>query len=112
MNRRKFVLLGIAGAAVTSVPFAGCTRTDAAATPQFLRSLLTDAQLREIGEAYRKRFPSESTAKILRSLVEPSLPSINEVIAAEFRQGRIVVINGWILSETEGRQAALYSLNP
>lgn len=110
MNRRKFVMLGLSGAAAINLPFVACS-SGSQYSPQFLGSVIPESRIREIGKAYVAQFPSESNVQVLRTLVPSSLSSINENIEADFAQGRVVVINGWVLSLTESRQAALYYLN-
>jgi hypothetical protein len=43
-------------------------------------------------------------------LLPASSPPISSVIHDDFEKGRTVVLNGWILSLTEARQCALFSL--
>jgi hypothetical protein len=38
--------------------------------------------------------------------------SIDDQIRDDFTAGRTVVVDGWVLSVTEARQAALFSLAP
>ena len=41
-----------------------------------------------------------------------SAASIDDQIRDDFESGRITVVDGWLLSVTEARQAALFSLTP
>jgi hypothetical protein len=81
--------------------------------------MLGPERAREIGTRYRATVPRENTAT-LREAISSSqhrqFPwirsrSIEEQIRDDFAAGRTVVVNGWVLSETEARQCALYSLS-
>jgi len=37
---------------------------------------------------------------------------VNEQVQLDFARGRTVMLNGWVLSVTEARQCALFSLLP
>ena len=84
-----------------------------------LLHFLPDAQrVKEIGDAYRSQFPEENDRHVLRSRLLESFPSdhalseaaIKRQISAEFEEGQVVRVNGWVLSRSEARQCALYSL--
>jgi hypothetical protein len=64
--------------------------------------------------------PRENTADALRDAISSSqhrqFPwirrrSIEEQVRDDFAAGRTVVVSGWVLSETEARQCALFSLS-
>jgi hypothetical protein len=122
MDRRRFVQVASAGmvAALTSW---GC-----ADNPEHVRELARPALLemlgpertREIGTAYRAAAPQESTAAALRSAIYSSRSgwfalrsnrSIDAQVHDDFETGRTVLVSGWVLSQTEARQCALYSLS-
>jgi hypothetical protein len=82
--------------------------------------MLGPARVREIGTQYRGAFPKENTAAALQDAItrsqHPNFPliwrrSIEDQIRDDFAAGRTVLIGGWVLSETEARQCALYSLS-
>jgi hypothetical protein len=116
MKRRRFVLLAIAGTATVSVPLSKCGAGNYPDRPQFLYTSIGKAKTKEIGKAYILQFPAESDRKILIQLITNGLKQqpdseINLVIQNEFRNGKVVIVNGWILSVTEARQSALFYLN-
>ena len=117
MKRRRFVLLGLAGTAAVSLPLSYCGTGNNTVGPDFLLSLLGKAKTKEIGKSYVERFPSEADSKKLTALISAALNEqpgspVNLRIQNEFRGGKILIINGWILSLTEARQSALFYLNP
>ncbi len=78
-----------------------------------MRSVFVDScAIRELGKAYRNACPAEDEFDILRDLNASGDVSINldEIIGQDFAKGNTVQIQGWILSRTEARQYALFSL--
>lgn len=115
MERRRFVILALAGTAAVSLPLSCASGVDDY-RPEHLNSLIGKSKTIEIGKAYVERFPSESdrnklTALITSTLKEQPASKINVRLQNEFRNGKVVIINGWILSVTEARQSALQYLN-
>jgi hypothetical protein len=136
MKRRTFVLLTITGAVSMTVPFAGCDRGNKAviatlARPEALSHICDVAAIGQIGVAYRAQTPLEARQDRLTDLLlanlglpmsgggkkktvgidETRLPNLlDQKIRDDFSGGKIVVIKGWVLSITEARQCALYSL--
>src|ERR1700720_2887338 len=84
-----------------------------------LLEMLGAERTREIGTQYRAAVPNENTAAALRAAISGSQKkfpwiarrSIKEQIRDDFGAGRTVIVGGWVLSETEARQCALYSLS-
>ena len=83
--------------------------------------MLGTERVRQLGTHYRAATPSENSAAALRAAVSnqgqlriPLLgrKSIEDQIREDFADGRTVLIDGWVLSVTEARQAALFSLTP
>ena len=126
MDRRQFI--GIAGGGVAlALTASGC---DAGASYDTLVLARTDLvaalgadTVRTIGESYRAMTPGERDAESLREAIIASRPwtahvpglrqpSPAELVQHDFDRGRTVVVQGWILSATEARQCALYSLRP
>jgi hypothetical protein len=79
--------------------------------------------VRAIGARYREMVPAERTAESLAAAIDDSRPlssrlpwatrpTVAEMVRTDFARGRTVVVDGWILSATEARQCALYSLRP
>jgi hypothetical protein len=123
LDRRRFLQLTAAGM-VASLTDSACTRDngdDAQGLSQpALLEMLGPERAREIGTQYRAAVPGENSAAALRAAISSSqhqgFPwirqrSIDEQIRDDFAAGRTVVVNGWVLSETEARQCALYSLS-
>ena len=81
---------------------------------------------RRIGEAYLSRYPQEADAALLRTRIAGSPEDATRVLDGmrggelagwvrdrqreDFRDGRTVVVDGWMLSSTEARLCALLSL--
>jgi hypothetical protein len=119
MNRRRFLQLtatGIAGSLADS----GCQPNRTILPPELLGMLGPD-RVRELGNHYRAATPAESTADSLRGAIFNSqsvfsrLPlirhyPIDDMIRDDFADGRTVLVDGWVLSLTEARQCALFSL--
>ena len=88
------------------------------AQPELLAILKDKTALLQIGLGYRQRNPRENNARRLRQEIEHALPtrsgnfkqSLQKAISTDFECGKTLQINGWILSVTEARQCALYSL--
>ena len=116
MQRRRFVLLTLAGTAALSLPLSHCGIGNETDRPEFLHSLIGKDKTLAIGKAYVDRFPAEADSKKLTELIsaavsdQPGSP-VNLSIQNEFRNGKVLIINGWILSLTEARQSALFYLN-
>jgi hypothetical protein len=115
MERRRFVLLTLTGTAALSLPLSQCATSDSG-NPEFLRSLTGKDKIKELGKAYVDQFPSEANREKLKALISADQKvangsGINLSIQNEFRNGRVVIIKGWILSVTEARQSALFYLN-
>jgi hypothetical protein len=127
MKRRRFLQITITGALAFSLSGIGWlvkarSRTHVLAFPEMLILLGSEKRIREIGAAYRNTFPGESTSDALsKALISDSGLSANisdsilrdhmdQQVRRDFEHGRIVRLNGWILSRTEARQSALYSI--
>jgi hypothetical protein len=122
LDRRRFLQLSVAGM-VASVTSSACTRdsgedAQTVAEPALLE-MLGPERAREIGTQYRAAVPKENTTAALRAAISRSQNSfpwirrrlIDDQIRDDFAAGRTIVLSGWVLSETEARQCALYSLS-
>lgn len=127
MKRRTFLLYSLS-ATVLALPVAGCVDRKpikALSEPQVLMRLCDAPTLQKIGETYRTKVPAEaSKGALTERLLEDSSGNplsdktdntaihtfLNEKIRQDFEAGRIVTLLGWMLSETEARQCALFSL--
>ena len=116
LDRRRFIQLTALGV-IGSVTETGCARDNgsAVAHPQLVEMLGAD-RVRQLGERYRSATPAEDSVEKLRDAISRGggfqvfRSSIDDQISDDFRNGRTVVVDGWILSVTEARQAALFSL--
>ena len=124
MNRRQFV--GVASAAVAlALTATGCNSSANYAVAALARTDLVDALgadvVRAIGTRYREMMPDERSAGSLRAAIVASRPwtshlpgsrqpAVAELVQSDFEHGHTVIVEGWILSATEARQCALYSL--
>jgi hypothetical protein len=131
MKRKTFILTVLAAGAVTAVPLVKCRHVPLLkggmlSHPRTL-ALFCDAEtIRGIGRSYISQVPGENKKEVLEELLmskEGYSPddiagggnSVSELIAwkteRDFKEGKIVIENGWVLSETEARQCALFSLD-
>ena len=83
--------------------------------------MLGPERVRELGAHYRASAPNENSASALRAALSSGHGpqdstikngSLDAQIRDDFAAGRTVMIDGWVLSVTEARQAALFSLTP
>ena len=78
---------------------------------------LPDDPIARIGQRYLEQYPDEADTAELRSLIAVSGPAATAlgpalvpVATADFVNGDVVIIDGWHLSRTEARAAALVAL--
>jgi hypothetical protein len=124
LDRRRFLQLSALGV-VAAIADSACAPTDArvdgAADHPQLVAMLGPDRVRQLGAHYRASTPTENSTEALRAalarghsrgipLFKPG--SFDKQIRDDFAAGRTVVVDGWVLSVTEARQAALYSLTP
>ena len=120
MHRRHFLRLASVTTLGALASGCGAGREYDAVTlthPELLTALGPE-RVRAIGERYRAATGDEGDAESLRQAIEHSRPrflraaspSLADLVREDFEQGRTVVVDGWVLSRTEARQCALYSL--
>jgi hypothetical protein len=122
LDRRRFLQIAATGA-VASLTTEACGRNidedERELAQPALLEMLGAERTHGIGMQYRAAFPKESTAAALRGAIASSRrqgfpwiwrQSIEEQVHDDFAAGRTVLISGWVLSLTEARQCALYSL--
>jgi len=130
MERRDFLLVTAAGSAALSLPaallsgLAPFRGVRTLAHPTALQAIGSGEFVRELGRAYRTRRPEEDDPDVLAEAIRGSddagtiapetdaalSVSPDRRIRADFEEGRTVQLDGWILSVTEARQAALHSI--
>ncbi len=119
MDRRRFIEVTAVGM-VAGVTGLACAETAedvrALARPDVLEMLGAE-RTREIGARYRATVPAEQTVGDLHAAIMGSQRrwhwgrSIRSLVHDDFEAGRTVLVGGWVLSQTEARQCALYSLS-
>jgi len=130
MKRKSFIYLSIASTVAFGFPSIYCRSRNgqlniALSPPVFLSHICDAKTIREIGKAYLDYVPSESKVDQLVDLLlidgagksisrESDLSSIyslvNQNIKKDFDTDKTIVVRGWVLSITEARQCALFSL--
>ena len=106
MDRRHFLRLTAFATTIGLVPTARAKRAaiDAAISRPELLDALGPKTVRAIGARYRSMYPAEDDARVLVNAIDISR------VRDDFARGRTVVVDGWLLSTTEARQCALFSL--
>jgi hypothetical protein len=130
MKRRYFISLSTLTAVAVGVPFLNCSQADPGldkilAIPQTLSQLQNQSALNAIGKAYGVVHPGEySLKKLEQRLAKNSkgnyfssgtsakeiFASLDKTTQADFESGNTVILDGWVISLTEARQCALFSL--
>ena len=123
MQRRSFIT--IASATLLAGFADGCRAGPGYDEPSLTRPELLEALgadgVRAIGARYRATHPDERDASSIRDAILSSrpwrarlagmaTPTLADLVREDFVSGRTVVVNGWLLSATEARQCALFSL--
>ena len=123
MDRRRFVLLSTIGGLSLSLPFSCSQATMDEQDPQLLQAKSLAAiwnpdEIKKIGDLYRAQFPGEKSEGVLIKKLLAQLPSdpsdiendLQRLTIKDFQDQATVLLNGWLLSRTEARQCALFSL--
>ena len=128
MKRRSFIITAAAAtAAVIATPvicnqLSAKKHYDPLIMPSILGSFCDEKTIREIGVAYRTQVPSENSKKNLTKeimevgfRIDSSKESdiknlLDKKVQDEFLSQKMLLIKGWVLSATEARQCALFSL--
>jgi hypothetical protein len=126
MKRRNFVLLSggiLAAAGISWTLWPKHAENISEVTPLVLSQLCDEQDLLKIGEAYRKMVPDEDDASALSKYLRVNgneksanqdarqlAIALEEKSRSEFESGKTVILDGWVLSVTEARQCAAYSI--
>lgn len=125
MERRLFVKLSAFTALALTLPLAqGCStgpKEMAIAQPLLFSHLVDAKTIKEAGADYLKMHTAENDQQKLSKLLlggkdvaTLSKDEIQTVLdkqgTADFRSGKVIQVSGWVMSRTEARQCALYSL--
>ena len=124
VDRRTFLRLTTAGV-MASLASSACVSDEVAdprevAQPGLLGMLGAD-RVRALGVRYRQMVPKENEEAVLRAAITDgrrrglrlpwtARPSVAEQVRDDFAEGQTILVNGWVLSATEARQCALFSL--
>ncbi|MCO5726030.1 hypothetical protein [Robiginitalea marina] len=123
MKRRRFAVLSGFGITALALPAACYNPLTPAydpllAQPELLSQIWEPETLVEIGALYRNLTPGERTEEALVAVLFPEAPGttdstvewVKKRIRDDFREGDLVMLDGWMLSRTEARQCALFSI--
>ncbi len=126
MKRKSFIAASVF--AVATIPFMefmwlSSKSQNPLINPEALNRFCSEQEIREIGIRYTKLFPDENVKEKLIDLlltnikinkIIPDRPTLIEMldkkIYEDFNASKIIIINGWVISVTEARQCALFSL--
>ena len=124
MKRRSFVLVTGIGISVIAIPtwyyIYGKTELETSLTsPELLSYICDDKTINDIGSLYRKEFSDENSEQKLLELLfnhgsttpYPNNDLLNKQIIDDYHTENTIMIDGWVLSRTEARQCALFSLS-
>ena len=117
MTRRDFLACLPIPAVVWLRPELTASEERSKLSAPLLREVLGATQIQTIGARYRHLYPDEDNARRLEELILGAIrrspdteAALAIAISRDFGSGRTVIVNGWVLSVTEARQCALYSL--
>ncbi len=123
MKRGKFILLSGLGISAIAIPtwyykFNIPEHHQLLSEPELLAHIWDDTKIIKIGEIYRKQFSDENNegelVTLLSKNVSNDLTTITKIlqqqVTDDYKMGNIVIVDGWVLSKTEARQCALFSL--
>jgi hypothetical protein len=97
------------------------TTSSSLALPETLVACLDEQIVTSIGDFYKRTYPTETPLDWSELAAESGASSINSLsmkqrrrllhqrIKEDFTKGRIVQLQGWLLSKTEARQCALFA---
>jgi hypothetical protein len=128
MQRRAFIKLSVATTLALSCQACSLDNRKghkAFYFPELMMACADEKGLKMIGEAYIKKVPAENSEEAILSALYhddrtgklASLADEDKIyqqlatrIEADFRSNNTLILDGWILSATEARQCALFSL--
>lgn len=130
MKRRSFIVALIVSLLGSSVFFfirwfQSSNKSRGLAQPRFLSMLCDQSTIRMLGRAYLELKPTEINGDVLLNGLLPGKShkiflktqdlfmaesQIEKKIKQDFDNDNIVVVQGWVLSITEARQCAIFSM--
>jgi len=132
MERRTFCQYSLLALSGVFIPVTSCTtRVDSELTkrlslPTTLAVINDSETVKDLGLTYLEQFPQEKndtdlvdllltdigTRKSVATIDSLDLQNlIQKKVNYDFTNGNTVMVKGWVLSRTEARQCALYSLS-
>jgi hypothetical protein len=128
MNRRNFLLTGAAGVGLTTVSLLSSCEPSIVSRevlhlPGTAGKFCSEKELIQMGKEYMSAHPDEAGrnrlyTQLLSVLPQEAKTADKKTLAGllanqklkDFSNGDVVVLSGWVLSLTEARQCALYTL--
>ncbi|WP_420600854.1 hypothetical protein [Flagellimonas sp.] len=123
MNRRKFLTITGAGIVVATSCYLYLSKFghrilgDTLFTPQELAIIMDSTAIKTIGKEYTGERTNEADEEELLKLLsksgidsETSFDKLRDVVRDDFKTNETIIVDGWILSETEARQSALFAI--
>jgi hypothetical protein len=125
MERRRFVKLSAFTALALTLPFAqSCSNGSTemvVAQPLLFSHMVNVKAIKEAGLAYRKTHAAEDDKLKLSQLLlsdndrdkldkDEIQALLDKQVTNDFKAGIIVMVKGWVMSLTEARQCALFSI--
>jgi hypothetical protein len=129
MKRRHFLRISIFGAAAAGLPIIGCNAFSGDSQPLSqaftLGHFCDEEAIREIGMAYQAMDPTAKDVDALRKvllvdILGPNAASkqtdrvpvkkVKDRVTKDFSENLLVAPAGWVISRTEARQCALFTL--
>lgn len=129
MKRRHFLRVSIFGAAAAGLPIIGCNAfsgdSQSLSQPFTLGHFCDEEAIREIGKAYQAMEPMAKDAEALRKVLLTDIMGgnttpketdrvparkVKDRITKDFAENLVVTPAGWVISRTEARQCALFTL--
>jgi len=130
MKRRTFIAVSAGAGFAFAIPFIYSNyrvtkwSTQTLIHPGALSHFCDQEIIRQIGLTYRSMVPEENSAPKLLSLLMPNKVAsqlsletkadgteLESRIRDEFKNGKIISVNGWVISVTEARQCALMTFS-
>ncbi|HUX84400.1 MAG TPA: hypothetical protein VMV20_04155 [Chitinophagaceae bacterium] len=124
MERKTFIGLSALSVLGLYLPLEECKPSltpeqDTLSTPTMLSKLFSAARIRNLGKQYLNQHPAESSRNLLEKELREGISGngdqisrdLSSKIRQDFQGGRTVLLEGWILSQTESRQCAYYDLS-
>ncbi|MGB5404483.1 MAG: hypothetical protein WBN13_10950 [Robiginitalea sp.] len=124
MKRRNFLVFSALGITSVAIPiwyykYRPLSYDGLILEPEYLSYIMDGQSIYDLGSLYLEQTPGERSERELLSLLPAQDETSNDALLAEIRKDitvdyendDVICIDGWILSKTEARQCALFSLN-